>query len=176
MNTIYTISTVLVTLATVLGIWLLIASLNHSKVNRSYVVVMSLLLVVGVFMNIYATQKPRIDRYNGKDVAATYEDIMPEAYNEGYNAGYITAVTDIGIYAEDITYETIENWLRGIRSVIATNDGLVRIIDSNGMEYELYIDGEVPALEEGEEYNRLVEIEDWNPKENSNLVDIEEVG
>lgn len=88
MTIMYTIGIILMSLAFALALYdILLMSEGKLKIY-----LLPILVVVGTMLILVTTSTPRLDKYYGVDNPHSYQDIFPDAFNEGYNKAIKEAV------------------------------------------------------------------------------------
>ena len=88
MTIMYTIGIVLLSLAFALSFYNILLMFER----RRKIWLLPVLVVTGCFLLLMAGSKPRLDRYYEKENPASYEQLFPNAFNEGYNKAIEEAV------------------------------------------------------------------------------------
>ena len=88
MTIMYTIGIVLLSLAFALAFYdILLMSEGKLKIY-----LLPILVVAGTMLILVTTSTPRLDKYYEVDNPHSYQDIFPDAFNEGYNKAIEEAV------------------------------------------------------------------------------------
>lgn len=83
MTIMYTVGMFLFSLAFVLSLLNIVEMIERKR----KVWLLPILVVIGTFLVLCATQQPKLDRYYQVENPASYQDLFPDAYKEGYNNG-----------------------------------------------------------------------------------------
>lgn len=87
MTIMYTVGMFLLSIAFALSLFNIIEMIER----KSKIWILPILIVVGILLVLWATQKPRLDRYYQVENPASYQDLFPDAYAEGFSNGISTA-------------------------------------------------------------------------------------
>lgn len=96
MTIMYTIGIVLLSLALALSFFNILEMFEKKR----KIWLLPILVVTGCFLLLMAGSKPRLDRYYKIDKPASYQDLFPKAYKEGYqdaiNEAILIEIDDYG--------------------------------------------------------------------------------
>lgn len=83
MTIVWTIGWILLATAFAVGVY----NILHMLEGKSKAYLLPWLVVIGMLMILGAMRAPALDKYYGVEEPKSYEAIMPDAYNEGYETG-----------------------------------------------------------------------------------------
>ena len=88
MTIMYTVGMFILSLAFILSLFNIIEMIKR----EGKVWILPILVVSGILLVLCATQQPRLDKYYQVENPASYQDLFPDAYAEGYEAAIKDAV------------------------------------------------------------------------------------
>lgn len=88
MTIMYTIGVILISIAFALALYdILLMSEGKLKIYP-----LPILVVIGIMLILVTTSTPRLDKYFQANNPHSYQDIFPDAFNEGYNKAIKEAI------------------------------------------------------------------------------------
>lgn len=86
--TMYTISLILLAIAFAIAAFKLVLMVE----GKTKFDLVSVLVVIGGLMLLFATNAPRLAEYYGTGTNTSYQEMFPESYDEGFKDGYNEAI------------------------------------------------------------------------------------
>lgn len=107
MAIIYTIGIILISLAFTLAFYNIVLMFER----KCKVWLLPILVVVGVLLVIFAMRMPALDRYYEVENPHSYQELFPEAYEEGYQDAISEAILiEVNDYGYVISFNGEAHW------------------------------------------------------------------
>lgn len=137
MTTMHTIGCIIISIAFVLSLFTIIDMVKGN--NKIWI--LPILIVVGIFLILCATQKPILDRYYQVENPSSYRELFPETYDEGYNAGFKDGVSSINKTSYEAGHNTgyKEGYEKAIKDAVLIEVTDNRYIISFNGEDNIYV-------------------------------------